>query len=559
MTAIVDLFRTYPQIVIFLSIAIGYSVGRIKFFGFNLGSTAGVLLVALVFGQMEIAVSPLLEAIMFALFIFCIGYKVGPEFFSGIKKEGIKYIILSFFVAIVGLVTAVLLGKLFHFDPGTTAGLLGGAMTQSTILGTAGEAIKNLAITPETKTLLSSDMAVAYAITYVFGTAGLVVFFKLAPYIMRFDLKAESAKIEREMSGSDEEELQPELFLWNKRPGLRVYLVKNPRLLGTFANQIVALFKTEVRINGIKRNDKILDSYLTEKIQQNDLIAVAAKAGEFLQAEEIIGPEVYDKDLEHLIGESLKVCILNKEIIGKTLGELSEHHSSNCFLKALSRQGHEIPLNKNTIVKKCDELDIIGTPKDVETMANYLGYPQRQRNISDLSLIGIGCAIGTLLGLLSFRIGYIPITLGIGGGVLVAGLICGWLRSHHPTFGVITSGAQWLLTDLGLNLFIVCIGLAAAPKALHALQTSGSTLFFAGMILTLTPMVLGIFFGRYILKINPALLLGALTGAGTITAALNAVKEEADSHIPTLGYTVPYAFGNVLLTVWGTVVVYLMQ
>lgn len=559
MSDIVVFLQTYPQIVIFLSIAIGYWIGRLKIFGFNLGSTAGVLLTALFLGQLNINVPSLLEAIMFALFIFCIGYRVGPEFFNGVKKDGIKYILLAFFIAIVALVTALVLGKVLNFSPGTTAGLLGGAMTQSTIIGTADEAIKHLAISTDSKSIFSSDLAIAYAVTYVFGTAGLIVFFKMAPRVMGIDLKAESRKLEQETTGSKTDEvLQQEEFLWNKIPALRIYSVKNPDVVNKTGAEIKSLFKANVAITSIKRNGKILSNPLSEKVQLGDLLVVLANPGDFFQAEDIIGPEVYDEKLGSLVGETLKICVLNKDAIGKTLNELKEQHGYGCFFRKLSRQEHEIPLTPNTVLKKCDELEVIGPEQNVEKLIDYLGYPERPRSITDMVLVGLGCAVGTMLGLISIRMGYIPVGLGIGGGILVAGLVFGWLRSLRPTFGTIPAGAQWILTDLGLNLFVVCVGLTAAPKALHALQQSGLSLFFAGAVLSITPMVLGIFFGKYVLKISPALLFGALTGAGTITAALNAVKEEADSSIPTIGYTVPYAFGNVILTVFGTLIVYLM-
>ena len=224
----------------------------------------------------------------------------------------------------------------------------------------------------------------------------------------------------------------------------------------------------------------------------------------------------------------------------------------------LTRQGHELPLTQDTMLHKCDVLQVAGPEKDVENFVSYLGYPERPTALTDLIMVGIGCVAGTLVGLIMVPVAGVPITLGIGGGVLVAGLVAGWLRALHPTFGQIPTGAQWIFTDLGLNLFIACVGLTAGPKAVHALQSKGLSLFVAGIILTLVPHISGLFFGRFILKLNPVILFGALTGAGSITAALNALKEEADSTLPALGYTVPYAFGNVMLTVWGTVLVYVM-
>src|SRR3989339_526595 len=143
---IVELCQSYPQLVIFLVIAIGYFIGQIKLGNFSLGATASILIVALFFGQLNIAVSPLVETLSFAIFIFCIGYKVGPEFFSSLGELGLKFILLSVFVCVVGLVVAIGLGKFFNFDPGLTAGLLGGAMTQSSVVGAATSVIKQLPI-----------------------------------------------------------------------------------------------------------------------------------------------------------------------------------------------------------------------------------------------------------------------------------------------------------------------------------------------------------------------------------------------------------------------------
>jgi putative transport protein len=199
---------------------------------------------------------------------------------------------------------------------------------------------------------------------------------------------------------------------------------------------------------------------------------------------------------------------------------------------------------------------VAGGRKEVEAFIKYLGYAERSTSTTDLIMVGAGCVVGTLIGLITVPVFGIPITLGVGGGVLVAGLVCGWLRAVHPTFGQIPSGAQWIFTDLGLNLFIASVGLTAGPKAVHALQTTGGAVFIAGAILSLMPMIIGLIFGRVVLRLEPVLLFGALTGAGTVTPALNALKEEANSSAPALGYAVPYAFGNVILTVWGTVLVH---
>ncbi|TET06781.1 aspartate-alanine antiporter [Candidatus Dependentiae bacterium] len=548
--------RNYPQILIFLSLAIGYYAGKIEFFGFKLGSTASVLLAAIVLGQMDVEITPLIKSVAFALFIFTIGYKVGPQFFGGLKKDALKYTVLTFFVAIVGLVTTIVLGKFFGFDKGTTAGFLAGAMTQSSIIGTAEDAIKNLSISSAQKAILTSNIAVSYAITYIFGVAGLILFYKIVPKFLKVDLKDEAQKLEAKLSGATATQAAIDDF--NKHPSIRIYRVTNKNIEEKKVSDVQILLPKRVIIEKIKRGDNLIEPKPDITIKPNDLIAVIGDREQIIDVKNIIGPEIDDPALMDLPIEIIKICVTKPQVEGKKLGEILKKYGQHCFISKITEQGHELPLKKNMIVYKGNVLHVIGLKKDVESFAKNIGYLERKTHATDLVIVGLGCFLGTLLGLAAIKIGTIPLTLGIGGGILLAGLFFGWLRSLYPTFGQIPNGAQWILTDLGLNLFIACVGLTAGPKAIHALQAHGSTLFFAGVALTLLPHILGLMFGRIVLKLNYILLLGALTGAGTATPSLNVLKNETDSLTPVLGYTVPYAIGNFILTIWGTVIVSLM-
>ncbi len=556
---IVKVCQANPQIVIFLAVAIGYAVGKLKFRGVSLGSTTGVLITALILGQIVIKVPAIFQAVFFALFMFSIGYRVGPQFFGGLKKEGLHYLTISLVVAVSGLVMAIILGKVFGFDKGTTAGLLGGAMTQSSVIGTAQGAIDQLAgITEAQKSSLDSNVAVAYAMTYVFGTAGLVVLFRILPKILRIDLKAEAKIVEKELSGSDDDAEGTEFFSWHKRLDMRAYKAANKTAIGRKVSEIEKALKHQLAVDRVKRGEEVTDSTPDMVIEKDDILVLVGRRPEFPEATNIIGPEVDDKRAEDIIGEILSVCVTKKEVIGKKLGSLDGKITHGVFLKKITRQGHEIPIAKNTIIEKCDVLEIAGAKEDVERLVKLIGYPERPTVVTDLITVAAGCLLGTLVGLLVFKVGDVPITLGVGGGVLVSGLVFGWLRSVHPTFGQISGGAQWIFSDLGLNLFIASVGLSAGPQALSALQSTGVSLLLAGMVLTLFPITMGLIYGKVFLKMNPALLFGALCGAGTITAALNSVREVADSNVPTIGYTVCYAFGNVILTIWGSILINIM-
>jgi len=173
--------------------------------------------------------------------------------------------------------------------------------------------------------------------------------------------------------------------------------------------------------------------------------------------------------------------------------------------------------------------------------------------------VGLGIFLGGLVGLLTVTIGGLPITLTASGGALIMGLVFGWLRSVRPTFGRIPEPAMWVFDTVGLTTFMAVVGLGAGPTFIAGLQKSGISLVFVGLLVAVLPHVASILFGRYVLKMNPVILLGACCGAGTITAGLRAVQEEAQSKLPALGYTVPYALGNILLTAWGPVIVAILS
>lgn len=555
---ILTILRQNPQIVVFLAIAIGYAVGKISYKGFSLGTTASVLIAALVLGQIDLEVPGLLQTIAFAFFLFAIGYKVGPQFFGSLKKEGLSYIILTFFFAIVGLVTTIVLAKFFGFDKGIAAGVLGGALTQSTVIGTAQDALKTIGLSPAQLTSFQDNVAVAYAITYIFGTAGLIIFYRLIPLFFRIDMKKEAADLEKEMNLSQNQDESQNPFFWTEKLDLRSFKLENTNFEGKLVADMEKSFPNKVIVEKIKHKETVLEGNKDTVLTTGDILSITGNHHMMMQALTVIGPEVDDTETMDVSSEILDVCVLNASIVGKNLESIDIKYRPNVFLLKITRSGEEIPITKKTVVRKCDIFKLAGAKKDIEEVANQLGYPERPTDITDLITVSLGIVVGTLVGLIAVHIGAIPVSLGIGGGVLLSGLIFGYLRNLHPTFGQINSGAQWILSDLGLNLFIACVGLSAGPMALHAIQNHGLNIFIAGALLTFIPHLLTFLFGKTFLKLNPVLLMGAIAGAGTTTAVLNTLKEECDSSTPVLGYTIPYAFGNVLLTIWGSVIVYVL-
>ncbi len=555
---IMTIVQESPEVLVFLSLAIGYLIGNIKIKGFGIGTTASVLLVAMVLGQFTIDVPPILKSIAFALFAFSIGYQVGPQFFGALRKEGLNYLMISIVVVLAGLATAILLGKALHFDKGTTAGLFAGSMTQSAVIGTADGAVDHLDISAAEKKVLYNNIAVAYAITYLFGVVGVILFFKLLPGLMRINLRDEARKLEKEMGGGSELK-SPELFSWSKQVGLRAYEATNGQIAGKMVRDIEKCFPARVAIYHIKRAERLLECTQDTMIESHDVLVLGGKHIGLVCATDIIGHEIDLSAVIDMIGESLDVCVLNPAVVNRTLGEMGRTEGAHgIFVTRMTRQGHEIPLLADTVINKRDILHLVGSKADVERAAQMLGYPERSTAVTDLVMVGIGCVLGTLAGMIVIPIAGIPLALGTGGGVLVAGLVFGWMRSMHPTFGQISDGGQWLLNDLGLSLFVACVGLASGKAAIQALETTGMSIFIAGIILALVPIVAGALFGKYVLKMNPVLLLGALTGARVIPQAMTALEEDAESTTPALAFAAPFAFANVFLTIMGSIIINVM-
>lgn len=555
----VKIAQASPELLVFLALAIGYLIGKITIKGFGLGTTASVLIASMALGQITVDVPPLLKSISFALFAFCIGYQVGPQFFGSLKKEGLNYLWITLVVAVAGLIVAVVMGKIFHFDPGTTAGLFAGAMTQSAVIGTAQGAVAHLSLSEQAKAVLNGNIAVAYAITYIFGTVGVIIFFKMLPGFLRIDLKAEARKLEEKMGSLSSLSKTPELFLWSRLVGLRAYRLTQPAAVGKTISDIEKSFPVRVSIEKVKRGGELSIAEPNRVLQKDDLLVMTGNYEGFVVAADIIGNEVDVSGIVEIVGESLDVCLLNRQFVGKSLAVLAKERGAHgVYLRRITRQGREIPITMDTVVEKCDVIQLVGAKETVEQAAKDLGYAERPTSATDLMMVGIGCVIGTLIGMIVIPVMGLPLTLSTAGGVVIVGLIAGWLRSVHPTFGQIPDAGQWLLNDLGLNIFIACIGLASGKQAIAALQTSGLNVFLAGVVVALVPIAVGALFGKVLLKMNPVLLLGALTGARVIPPALVTLQEEAESSTLTLGFAAPFAFANVILTIMGSIIVNVM-
>ena len=559
MNMFVQILRDHPELTVFLTLAVGFALGYIRIGSFKVGPVLGTLFAGVLIGQLDIHVAPVVKIIFFDFFLFATGYKVGPQFFRGLKKDAIPQLTLTVIICVGCLLTAFAVSKLFHYDTGTAAGLLAGAFTESTVIGTASEAINRLSIPDAEKMRLVNNIPVAYAVTYLVGTTILVWFLSsFAPKLMRINLKQEGKKLNEKLSGKAESEPGMEYAFQEWK--LRAFVVTGPRWIGLTVDQFEKSIRdARIFIQRIRHEGTLIDPAPDFRISGGDVIAVTARHAVMLEQLTDIGPETVDKELMEFPLSYRDLIITKKEAADHSLRELSQKYGHGVMLYKVIRGGQEIPWDPSLTVNRGDLLKVGGRLPDLERTAKALGYLESLSPATDMIFVGIGILLGGLIGLLSVKVASVSLTLTTSGGALVMGLVFGWLHSKTPRFGRIPEAALWIFDNVGLAAFIGIVGLTAGPSFVSSLGHTGFSIILAGLIVALLPHLLGLFAGKYLLKMNPVILLGAHSGAGTTTAALKAIQDAAESKLPVLGYTIPYALGNILLTAWGPLIVAMMN
>ncbi|MGA1832747.1 aspartate-alanine antiporter [Rhizobium wenxiniae] len=557
----VNTLRTYPEIAIFLSLGLGYYFGSFTYKGLGLGAVTATLIAAVLIGQLGITISPPLKSTFFLMFLFAIGYGVGPQFVRGIAKDGIPQAIFAAVVCLFCLGSAYFGALIAGYDIGSAAGLYAGSQTISASMGLATDAINRLGLPPEQSKAMLDAMPVAYAVTYIFGTVGsAIVLALIGPSLLGIDLEAECKRYELEHGGK--KALGGAGTAWHHYE-LRAYRVKEGgRAAGLTVLEAERMLPSErVFIERIRRDGKVQDATVDTVIAAGDILAVAGRREILVDLIGSVAEEINDQELLAVPAGGVDVFVTNKAVDGKTLAELASMPlARGVFLRKIVRgaTATEIPILPNTQVQRGDILTIVGRTQDTAAATKALGRPDAQTDIADVAFIGAAIAIGALIGAMTYKVGSVPLTLSTSGGALISGLFFGWLRSVRPTFGRIPSPTVWFMNSVGLNVFIAVVGISSGPGFVAGLQQLGFSLFLWGVMVTTVPLILAMYVGKYVFRFHPAILLGCCSGARTTTASLGMINDRAKSQIPGLGYTVTYAVGNTLLTIWGMVLVLLL-
>ncbi|OUL88931.1 aspartate-alanine antiporter [Paraburkholderia hospita] len=558
MDLIHSIFHKSPEIALFLSLAVGYFIGQINFGKFQLGGVGGSLLAAVVISQAGVSIDNGVKAVMFAVFIYAVGYDSGPGFFNSLNRKTLREIAMALFLAISALVTVIICAKIFHLNKGLAAGLAGGALTQSAIIGTAGDAIARLGLPAEEVKSLQSDVAIAYAVTYVFGSLGaIIVCVNILPKFMGRDLRSAALDAEAKLAGGTPSRAPGQLAAL---PELVGRAFKVGPAAGRKVSEIEMAAQDFVSIEKIRRAGKEIEPGPNVVLAADDVVLVVGRREGMVPVATRIGTEISDvADVSAVMQTRQAVFTakgLNHTTIQKVRETVDRDLRHGVFLESITRVGQPVPILPETKLEHGDVLTYFGSAKDTKRAVAATGYELPYSIKTDFIYMGVGMVIGLLIGLVVVNIGGVPLTLGSGGGCLLAGLVFGWMRGKQPMYGVMPPAASRLLQDFGLAAFVSVVGLNSGLQAVTTIKQLGVTIFLLGVVVTLVPLLLTMLFGRYVLRYdNAAILAGALSGSRSANPAFGGVLDKAESAVPTVPFAITYAIANVLLTLLGPLVV----
>jgi putative transport protein len=556
MAWLADALRVNPALALFVVLAIGFALGHVRFGTFQPGPVLGCLIAGLVIGQLGIKVPGGMKDVFFLLFVFAIGLRTGAEFFRGLRSSALPQLAVIATLIITAVVLTWGIARIWNLDRGTAAGLLSGALTNSTSLGTATDATAGLPLDAAARDRLAHNATTAYALTYVVGLIGIVGFLSYAaPRLMRVDLKASSLELEKSLGMNATTQ--------SLNSAYRPILVRGYRLPAAFEGRTVAEAERQwpgehrAIVTRVRRGDALLDATPDMLLHDGDVVAVAGWSASLIaDTNPLEDYELHDRALLEIPMISADLVLTNRALAGQSLRLLAERIGARgIFLLALRRAGRELPVTPATIIERGDVLNVSGARAEVRRVAKEIGYAEYPTEATDLFLVGAAISLGGLVGVMAITVGGVSLKLSSPVGTLVAGLTLGHLRSRYPRFGRIPEASAKLFESMGLTAFLALVALQAGPEAIAAFRASGVTLVVASASVTVLSHLAAVLVGRYVIGMHPGVLLGVCAGAGTSGPALAAIEREAESQVPTIGYGMGYAVGNVLTALGGTLLV----
>jgi len=556
-TALHDEFVVMPVLALFIALAGGFIIGRIPFGNFKIGGVAGSLIAGILVSLFGAQIDASVKSLLFALFIFAIGFDSGPQFFRCLGKNTLREVFMSLSMVCAAFLTVVAVAKVFGFEKGLTIGIAAGGLTQSPMVGVASDALAKMGFAPDVLNAHIADIGVGYAITYVFGTLGpVIVCTAIVPKFMGKSIK--DAALEEETKMSQIKALNADESLALDALVGRVYRMD----MNTFTS--VAEIESSggefpVTVEKVKRGNSFLHIRQNLKFKHGDILLLVGRREALVPLEALIGPELTGVFGINLIMKTQEVILNNADFTGlplkELLGGMKSQIRHGVYVLSVSRGGKDIILDAEERLTNGDMLKLYGSEEDVEKAVGVIGIPIIPSAKTDVLLMCLGIIAGLLVGMLTLNIAGIPLTLGSGGGVLLSGLLTGWLKSKRPQLGgTIPSAASELLKDLSSAGFVAAVGLNSGAQALNAIHQNGAAIVVGGLFVTFVPLFVCMLIGRFVLRYkNTAIFAGALSGARNSNPALVQVISLAGNSVPSMSFAVAYGLSNVFMILLGPI------
>ncbi|MCC4410627.1 YidE/YbjL duplication [Limosilactobacillus reuteri] len=546
--SIVHFMVSNQVFTLFICLAIGFLIGNYKIAGkFNIGATVGTLIVTLIVGQIgNFPRDEMLGTIFFGAFMFSVGYRIGPQLLVSLKLFGVRILIASIFWMVVAFLVGWSLFSAFKIGPGIAAGVISGALTQSATVASSLQTIGSLPVSQSVRATYEAQLPVAYALTYVFGTLGVIIFLRdLAPKILGISIAEQGPKMAERYH----------FHAKNPNPTWRrtYRIADDSPLVGKTLEEFNR--RSNYRIIGLAAfHDGKMTDHLEYQLQVGDLLTVIGYAVHFDRLmrvpglTEVLTPTNAPRERAFVLGKNFKpgeLALLRQHGV---FVNIQDPISGNQQLINQLRPGDVISLTGNTSRTKAI-LKKMGRWKAADTAMNY-----------SLFSLGIGCA--SLLGIIGLKLNSIPLQLGNGTAALIMGLILSsWIERHRDRKSIPVTVTSFL-QSFGLTLFVGTVGLQSAQAFTSAIKSLGIGVLFVGAMISIMPHLLTLFFGRYVLKMEPLALIGAMTGSGTIAAAMNEISQKAGPEggaYYAAAFTPAFVVGNIGITLLGPIFVALLS
>jgi putative transport protein len=550
-----------PFILLFLIVAAGYGLGRLQVKGVGLGATASTLLIALAVSLLSARTGTVFEipefasTVFFNLFMFSVGMKVGPQFLSGLRRDAARFIVIALLIPLLSVALIFAVRAIFTLEPGMTAGIFAGSNTATPGLGAAQAAYSGGAarLPPGVSTTVAlQNLSTAFAFSYCISMVLFIVAMKVAPALLGRDVKKAAREFEASIRGTGTAPLPgaADEFLGRPLPvAVRTYEVQDSPAVGHRLGELRRSHPL-VSVERVLRGGQLLEAQDDLVIQRGDTVALHGRIPRLLAAGPRIGPEVDAPEARDLGEETAEVVVHRLPHEGRSLLALARDVGHGLFLNAMFRGGEEIPFGPETVVRNGDVLRVTGAPWRIRNLEKELGKVVRASLATDIVTLALGLSLGGLIGMITIPLGSIRLTVGSAVGLLLVGIVLSALRVRNPALGgPFPEPARRLLEDLGLNVFIAILGLNAGAGVMRAIGAGALGPIVVGCLLVgFVPAAVAWLVARRAMKMNEALLMGAVAGGRCNSGGMRAAQEATASTVPAISYPVTFAISNIIFT-----------